>query len=42
MPSHPVFLIARAKIAEATRDLAHMEKVDDQHRALAMAHPTLY
>ena len=42
MPSHPVFLIVRAKIAEAARALGHMEKVDDQQRALALTHPTLY
>lgn len=42
MASHPVFLIVRAKIAEAASALAHMEKVDDQQRALAFTHPTLY
>lgn len=42
MPSHPVFLIVRAKMTEAARAVDHMEKVDDQQRALAQSHPALY
>jgi hypothetical protein len=39
---HPLFLILRAKIAEAAKALAHMEKMDSQQKSLAATNPSLY
>jgi hypothetical protein len=39
--THPVFLIVRAKLGEATKALAHMNELDVQQRALRVEHPGL-
>ena len=40
--SHPAFLIVRAKISEAAKALAHMEKMDVQQKSLSASNPSLY
>lgn len=42
MSKHPVFLIVRAKLGEATRALGHMNAVHAQQCALRVEHPDLY
>ena len=39
---HPLFLIVRAKVAEAAKAVAHMEKMDSQQKSLAATNPSLY
>ena len=42
MSAHPVFLIVRAKLADAARAVEHMNQVHAQQLALRAAHPALY
>ena len=42
MSTHPVFLIVRAKLGEATKALVHMNELDVQQCALRVEHPDLY
>ena len=42
MSLHPVFLIVRAKIAEATKAVAHMQANDAQQKSLSATNPDLY
>lgn len=42
MSRHPVFLIVNAKLAEASKALAHMNAVHLQQCALRAGHPDLY
>ena len=42
MAKHPIFLIVRAKIAQSSAAIEHMNAVDAQQRNLLSNHPDLY
>ena len=42
MSLHPVFLIVRAKVAEAAKAVAHMQANDAQQKSLSVTNPDLY